>query len=117
MSDHDLDEFFMQTASVETWQGAGSVGDVFAAPVTVSCFIEDKRKLVRAKDGQQVISESTLYTSIVNVGLFVANSRVTVLTDADGDELTPTRMTRVIGQSAFDSGNLDLPDHLEITLE
>lgn len=117
MSDHDLDEFFMQTASVETWEGAGSVGDVFAAPVVVTCFIEDKRKLVRAKDGQQVISESTMYTPITNVGLFVANSRVTVLTDTDGDEITPARKTRVIGQSAFDSGSLDLPDHLEIALE
>lgn len=112
-----LDKWFMQTASVETWQGTNALGDVFAAPQTVQCFIEDVRKLVRAKDGQQVISESTLYTSSSNVGLFVANSRVTVLTDADGDEITPTRMTRVIGQSVFDSGKLNLPDHLAVTLE
>lgn len=117
MSDHDLDEWFMQTASVETWQGTSGVGDVFATAVVVECFIEDARKLVRAKDGQQVISESTLYAPITYAGIFTSNSRITVLTDADGDEITPTRLTRVIQERARDGGSLDLPDHLEVTLE
>lgn len=115
MSDNEFDDFFVHTASVEKWLGTGSNGDIFAAPVTIACFADDSRKLVRDKDKQQVISETTLYTSITNASLFVEKSRVTVLGDSDGDEPTG-RAAYVIKINANDSGNLDLPDHLAVSL-
>lgn len=115
MSDNDFDDFFVHTASVETWLGTGSNGDIFATPVTVACFADDSRKLVRDKDKQQVISETTLYTSITHTALFVEGSRVTVLGDSDGDE-PAGRAAFVIKVNANDSGTLDLPDHLAVSL-
>jgi hypothetical protein len=124
MADNDMDDFFVHTVSVEKWLGTGSNGDVYAAPVTLSpastppngAFVDDARKLVRNANGEQVISETTLYTSILNAPLFVEKSRVTVLGDSDGDELTPGRASLVIKVNANDSGALDLPDHLAVTL-
>jgi hypothetical protein len=117
MSDNDFDEFFVHTASVEKWLGTGSNGDVYASPaVVIQCFADDSRKLVRNANGEQVISETTLYTSILNAPLFVEKSRITVLGDSDSDELTPGRASLVIKVNANDSGDLDLPDHLAVSL-
>jgi hypothetical protein len=124
MSKNELDEFFVHTAKVETYLGEGSNGSVYAAPVTLSptstppngVFADDSRKLVRNANGEQVVSETTLYTSISNVGLFTEKSRVTILGDSDGDEITPGRAALVIKVNANDSGTLDLPDHLAVTL-
>jgi hypothetical protein len=115
MSDNDFDEFFVHTASVEKWLGTRSNGDIFAAPVTIACFADDSRKLVRDKDKQQVISETTLYTSITNAALFVAKSRVTVLGDSDSDD-PAGRAAFVIKVNVNDSGALDLPDHVAVSL-
>jgi hypothetical protein len=117
MSAHDLDEFFVHTASVETWLGTGSNGDVYASPaVVIQCFADDARKLVRNANGEQVVSETTLYTTNDHVALFVEKSRVTFLNDPDGDGIVPSRTALVIKVNANDSGALDLPDHLAVTL-
>jgi hypothetical protein len=120
MSDHDLDEFFVHSVSVETWKGTGPNGDVYNTAVVLAppngVFVDDSRKLVRNSAGEQVVSETTLYTSINNVALFIEKSRVTVLADSDGDEITPMRAALVIKVNANDAGNLDLPDHLAVTL-
>lgn len=116
MSDNDFDEFFVHTASVETYLGEGSNGARYAPAVTVACFADDSRKLVRNGKGDQVISETTLYTSIDNVALFVEKSRVTMINDPDSDNITPQRTALVIKVNANDSGTLDLPDHLAVSL-
>lgn len=124
MSTNDFDEFFVHTAKVETYLGEGSNGAVYAAPVILSpgdnppngVFADDSRKLVRNATGEQVISETTLYTSIDNVRLFTAKSRVTMMSDPDGDDITPPRAALVIKVNANDSGALDLPDHLAVSL-
>jgi hypothetical protein len=124
MAKSDLDEFFVHTAKVETYLGEGSNGSVYAAPVVLSpsstppngVFADDSRKLVRNSTGEQVISETTLYTSIDNVALFVEKSRVTMLNDPDGDDIVPQRAALVIKVNANDSGGLDLPDHLAVSL-
>jgi hypothetical protein len=103
----DISDFYVHTAQVETWEGAGAYGDVYAAPVTVNCFAEDKIQLVRAKDGQQVVSGSTLYMAAPDGDLFVPDSRVTV----DG------RVSYVITQNTNDAPGLDLPEHAAITLK
>jgi hypothetical protein len=107
MSADDMAEFYVHTATVEMFLGANGYGeDTFAAPVSVVCFADDARKLVRGKDGEQVVSESTLYTYPINAPLFTADSRVT-LNEA---------MSRVIKTAVHDSGDLDLPDHTAVTL-
>lgn len=103
----DISDFYVHTAQVETWEGAGAYGDVYAAPVTVPCFAEDKIRLVRGKDGEQVVSGSTLYMAVTDGALFVPDSRVTV----DG------RVSYVITQNTNDAPGLGLPDHAAITLK
>lgn len=115
-----ISRFFIHTATVETFQGTNGYGvDVFAAPVTVPCLTDDARKLVRNVKGEEVVSETTLFTAAASGALFTTNSRVTIPTTvdtADGDPLPP-RVTRVIKVNVNDSGPLGLPDHAEVTLE
>lgn len=115
-----ISRWFVHTATVETFQGTSGYGmDVFAAPVTVPCLTDDARKLVRSKTGEEVVSETTLYTSAADGALFTTGSRVTLPTSvdtADGDPL-PARISRVIKVNVNDSGPLGLPDHAEVNLE
>ena len=107
MSVNDLAEFYVHTAQVEMFLGTNGYGeDTFAAPVSVVCFTDEARKLVRDKAGEQVVSETTLATYPVSAPLFVAGSKVTV----NGNE------SRVIKTKLGDSGTLDLPDHIEVSL-
>lgn len=100
-------EFYVHAAQVEMFLGESGYGvDLFADPVTIACFADDSRKLVRNKDGEQVVSESTLYTYPINAPLFVADSRVTI----DGN------LSRVIKTNNNTSGDLDLPDHVAVSL-
>lgn len=103
----DLDEFYVHTVTVETYQGTNGYGeDLFADPVTVVGFLDDSRRLVRTKDAEQVISESQFYTRPESGPLFTASSIVTV------DGVT----SRVIRTNVNTSGPLDLPDHAVISL-
>lgn len=113
MSVNDIAEFFVHTATVETLAGTTGYGvDLFAAPITLDpatgngCFIDDTRRMVRSSDGEQVISETTLYTYPANAPYFVPNSRVTIR----------GVISRVITVNLNDSGPLDLPDHVAVTL-
>lgn len=107
MSAYDMDEFYVHTAAVEMFLGTSGYGvDQFAAGVVVPCFLDGARKLVRSADGEQVVAESTLYTYPVNAPLFVADSRVT----------TDDGVSRVIKTNTNTSGDLDLPDHVAISL-
>ena len=100
-------EFYVHTAAVEMFLGTTGYGeDTFAAPVNVACFAEETRRLVRDKDGEQVVSESTLYTFPITGPLFAPDSRVTL----NG------MVSRVIRKSVHDSGDLDLPDHTAVAL-
>lgn len=108
--------FYVHTVTVETFQGTRAYGDVFAAPVTILGFMDDSRKLVRSSTGEQVVSESTFYTYPTNASLFTPDTKVTVVSDADNDELTPAQPARVIKTNANDSEALNLPDHLAVTL-
>lgn len=112
MSD-ELADFYVHTATVETLEGTDGYGrDRFAGNITLSptddygCFIEQRNRLVRDKDGAEVVSESTLYTSAALAALFTPGSRVT----SNGVE------TRVITASVFTSGDLELPDHVEVSM-
>ncbi|MDQ0894429.1 hypothetical protein [Agromyces ramosus] len=111
MSASELDEFYVHALTVETFQGTNGYGeDIFAAPVVLTpptgCFIEPKRRLVRSSTGEQVVSETTVYTYPANAALFAPSSRVTI----NGT------VSRVIVTAPFESGDLDLPDHVVINL-
>jgi hypothetical protein len=107
MSATDLEEFYVHTVTVEMYLGQNGYGeDQFAAPVDIIGWMDGTRRLVRDKDGQQIVSESLFCTYPVNAPLFVADSRVTYGGVA----------ARVIRTNSLDSGALDLPDHVEVTL-
>lgn len=109
----ELADFYVHTVTVETFQGTDGYGrDSFAAPVVLApatsngCLVESVRRLVRSKDGAEVISETTIYTYPAAATLFTPDSRVTI----------GTAVARVIVAALSTSGALGLPDHLTVTL-
>ncbi|WP_350347258.1 hypothetical protein ABIQ69_11515 [Agromyces sp. G08B096] len=104
----DLDDFFVHTVTVEAFQDTNGYGEPqYAAPAVVACFTEAKRRLVRSSTGEEVVSETTLYTDASHETKFPPGSRVTVGAD----------VATVITAGAFTSGDLDLPDHLVVNLD
>ncbi|MEU4225806.1 hypothetical protein AB0F17_16050 [Nonomuraea sp. NPDC026600] len=93
------------TVIVEPYEGEGPFGPAFGASVVVACFVDDKRRLVRAPTGEEVTSESTFYAPLNTV--CPVDSRVTV----NGRETT------VLASSRRDGGGLPTPDHLEVALQ
>jgi hypothetical protein len=102
----DLDSFYVHTVSVQTYQGTGAQGDVFAAAVVVPGWLEDKRRIVRDKDGQEVVSSSQFSCDVTHLAKFTPDSKVAL----------PNRTAFVIGVASYTSSALELPDHLEIDL-
>jgi hypothetical protein len=100
----ELQEFWVHTIMVETFEGTGAMGDVYAVPQYVDGLLEGKVILVRDAAGQQVVSSSQFYTDAANTDVFAPDSRVTV----DG------RISYVISQNRADSGRMQLPDHAAI---
>lgn len=94
------------TADIAAYTGTDGFGNpVYAAAVTVACFQDDKRRLVRQNTGDEVISETTLYAQL---GLTCpVNSQATL---SDG------RVARVLQVLTRDGGTLPVPSHLEIIL-
>ena len=102
-----IDDFYVHTVSVETFTGAGAFGDTYDTPATVKGFLEGKIQLVRATDGQEVVSASTLYCSVADGALFTPDSKVT----------TNGRTAYVISQNTNDAPGLGLPDHTAVYLK
>lgn len=98
--------FFVHEVSVEAYEGSGAYGPSYAAPVAVSCFLDDGVRLVRNVSGAEVASSSTVYADLSVADLFLPESRVSV----NG------RTATVISSSRRDSGPLGLPDHVEVHL-
>lgn len=92
--------------TVEAYQGDGAYGPVYAAPATVRCFVDDKRRLVRTAEGDEAVSETTLYVGDLTADI-PPESRVTV----NG------RTTTVLTVSRLDGAGLPTPDHLEVALQ
>lgn len=92
--------------TVEPYEGDGAAGPIYGDAVTVRCFLEEKTRLVRAKDGREVTSGATFYCRLDAVNA-EPEARVT---------LPSGRKTTVIQQLRRDGGGLPLPDHLEVQL-
>lgn len=107
-----INRWFVHTVTVETFQDVNGYGAaIYAAPVILAppngCWVDNARKIVRNKDGVEVVSETTIATANANAALFPPDSRVTV----DGVAST------VIKTNQGGSGSLNLPtDHTEINL-
>lgn len=104
----ELADFMVHTATVRTLLGAGGMGSTWAAPVNVPCFVDDKRRLVRAADASEVVSETTIFdVDVEHATVWAPGSEVT---------LPSGRVATVIIAAARTSGSLGLPDHLEVAL-
>lgn len=73
-----LAPFFGHTASVETFVGSGPNGDIYAAPVDVSGYLDDGLVRVQGATGEQLVQKSTFYADITDAATFTPESRVTV---------------------------------------
>lgn len=93
------------TAIVEPLTGEGPFGPVYGSAVTVRCFADDKRRLVRDKEGSEVVSQTTLYmpldTNCPAGSLVIVNGRTTT----------------AIAALRRDGAGLPTPDHLEVNLQ
>lgn len=69
---------FTQTASVETRTGSKAGAAAYADPVDVACFVNDSHKQVRAANGDEIVSSTTLYAPLADVEVFAPGSKVTV---------------------------------------
>lgn len=92
-------------ATIEPYLGAGAHGPLYGPAVEVRCFADDKRRRVRAANGDEVISETTVYCLLGTNA--PTGSRVTV----NG------RASIVINALRRDGGGLPTPDHLEVILQ
>jgi len=93
--------------TIEPYQGRSAYGDVWGAGVPVRAFVDQGRRVVRADDGSQVVSETTIYTR-PDVEC-PARSRITL---PDG-----AATLVIVAKRRAGFGNADLPEHLEIACE
>lgn len=108
--------FYVHTATVETCTGTNGYGeDIYADQVVLEppngCFIDDTQHLVSGATGEQVVSNTTLYTFPANASLFTPNTRVTWASSRG------TVTGRVIKTNSNEAPGLNLPDHVAVTLE
>lgn len=65
------------TVSVETFAGDTGVGPTYADAASVTCNADTGRKLVRDREGNEVISELTLHVPYSDEAKFTPESKVT----------------------------------------
>lgn len=102
-----FEDFMVHTVTVETKAGEDSWGNTLSTlSAPIPGFLDDTRALVRTAAGDQVVSESTFYTGAEHAGTFAPESVVHL----------PGRDATVIKCAGADSGALQLPDHVAVTL-
>ena len=95
---------------VERLEGSGAYGEVFADPVTIEkTKITVKRKLVRAADGSEVISEASVSMPADEV-LIPPGSLVTLPARFGG------RVATVIADQPHDTGTDLTPNYYSVDL-
>lgn len=98
--------WWVHTVTVETYKGDGAYGPVYAAPVSLACFMDDSAKWQKHNDGDEVVSGTTVYAPPESASVLTARSRVTVA----------GRVARVITVNALDGDAFGLPSHVVATL-
>jgi hypothetical protein len=102
----DLDDMFVHTLTVETYLGEGGTGTLYAAPVDVPCLIDGGVKVVRTATGEQLVTNAPVYAPLEHAATLAAESRVTIR----------GATARVLAVTVYESGDLDLPDHVQVAL-
>lgn len=107
MSGDDLEDFYVHEVTVETHTGGGGWGDTYGTRSDpVPCFVDDTHRLTRDQSGAETVSTATVYAPIHEAALFTVGSRVHL----------EDRVAEVISRNKRTGGDLDLPDHVEVTL-
>lgn len=99
--------YLVHQVTVEPYTGTGAYGDVYDTPRTRACLVDEKRQLARNSDGDEVISEATLYLRRAHVPDFAPGSLVTLPTG---------RTATVITAADRSDGGLGAWQHLEVTV-
>lgn len=107
-----LASFYVHTLTVETYQGSGSYGPVYATAVSVPGFLDTTVDLAKTGTGEEATSASSMfYCDPTYAALFTVESRVTS-SDLGGDG-----KATVVKVNSLTSGPLGLPDHVEVALQ
>ena len=93
------------TVTVRAYEGATPTGADLAAPVDVSCRVEDVRKLVPDSAGVEVLSSARIFCDL----------DVTIPPESEVD--IDGRTTRVLTVEIFDTGGRSSLDHLEVMVQ
>lgn len=94
-----------QDITVEPHVGSSARGQLYGPSVPVRALVENKRRMVRAKDGTMVTSEATVRMQLTED--CPVDSKVTL---PDG------RIATVLASNSIDGGSLPVPSHLEVAL-
>ena len=103
----EIAEFYVHTAEVRTRGASTAWGVEREAVVAVPCFIDWSTALVRDAAGNEIVAVATLTADVSYADVFAPGSVVS----ANGRE------AHVIAVAPAESGGLDLPDHVEVTLQ
>lgn len=71
---------FRDSVSVEAYSGENAYGPVYATAATVACRCSSQRQMVRNTDGEEVVSELTIYVRPADSTAFTPGARVTYAT-------------------------------------
>lgn len=105
---NDFDDFMTSSVSVQTFQGATGTGSRYATAVTKMVMVDEGRRLVRDADGEQVVSEATLYdANLDNESVYLPGSKVT---------LPSGRSAYVIMLKKHQMPSTEMPATLEVVL-
>lgn len=104
-----LADWWVHTVSVQRWTGTGPSGDVYAAATSVTGFLDDTTKLIRAADGSQVTSSATFFAPLGTA--YVPTGSIVTLPAEFG-----SRTAVVLAVSVHDAGGQPTPDHIELAL-
>lgn len=96
---------FQHDVTIEPYLGPSAYGPRYGGAAVVRGFVEQQTRMVRATDGTQVSSTSTVLCPLDTDA--PAQSRVT---------LPGGRVTSVIAALRRDGGKLPVPSHLELQL-
>ena len=103
-----ISAFFIHTATVETFTGAGAGGDTYATAVVVKGFLDDGIIRVQTPSGEQLEQKTIFYAALTDAAVFVPESRVTV----NGRACQVTAVRRRDGGSS----PLSAAGHVEVDL-
>lgn len=95
------------TVTVETLTGQGAYGPIYDDAADVRVKVDDRIRLVRNLEGEQVVSSATVYARLSESHRFTPGSRVVIRGE----------LTDVITVARHDDGGLGAWQHVEVVCE